>query len=200
MDRKFINFIKLFLVLVILIFSLQSWTRADDISDFEIEGISIGDSLLDFVDKNYINSDKSYLYKNKKYYAVMIRKDFEKFDSIQVSIKDKDKKYIIHALAGKTYYRNNNINECYGLLNHIDLNVSETLKNIIIDKKVTGKKAHTYDKTGESTTDGIYYSLENENHLYIYCTDWSDKFDFTDNLKVQIRTSEYNNWLRTANE
>ena len=106
-------FMRIFLSVLILVFCLQSLSKADDISDFQIEGISIGDSLLDFVDINYINSDKEYLYKSKDYFVVEIRKNFEKFDSVQVSIKDKDKKYIIQALAGKIFYRNNNINECY---------------------------------------------------------------------------------------
>ena len=39
---------RVFITVLVLIFSLQSWTKADDISDFEIEGMSIGDSLLDF--------------------------------------------------------------------------------------------------------------------------------------------------------
>ena len=37
---------RVFIIVLVLIFSLQSWTKADDISDFEIEGMSIGDSLL----------------------------------------------------------------------------------------------------------------------------------------------------------
>ena len=47
---------KLFLTVLILIFSLQSWTKADDIRDFEIEGMSIGVSLLDYVNKRTINT------------------------------------------------------------------------------------------------------------------------------------------------
>ena len=42
----------LIITTIVLIFSLQSWTKADDISDFQIEGISIGDSLLDIFTKN----------------------------------------------------------------------------------------------------------------------------------------------------
>ena len=36
---------KIFLSVLILIFNFQSWTKADDIKDFEIEGMSVGDSL-----------------------------------------------------------------------------------------------------------------------------------------------------------
>jgi hypothetical protein len=37
----------LFILILIVIF--QSQTKADDIRDFQIEGISIGDSLLDYL-------------------------------------------------------------------------------------------------------------------------------------------------------
>ena len=46
---------RIFIAILVLIFSLQSWTKADDIRDFEIEGMSIGDSLLDYVDLIKIN-------------------------------------------------------------------------------------------------------------------------------------------------
>ena len=38
---------RVFIAVLVLILSFQSWTKADDISDFEVEGMSIGDSLLD---------------------------------------------------------------------------------------------------------------------------------------------------------
>ena len=42
-----------YLSIIILIFNLQSWSKADDIKDFELEGMSIGDNLL-----NYMNFEK----------------------------------------------------------------------------------------------------------------------------------------------
>ena len=69
---------KVFLTILFLIFSIQSWTKADDIKDFQIEGMSIGDSLLDYfsakdikkinvkVGKDYIVRDlKKYFYEEK---------------------------------------------------------------------------------------------------------------------------------------
>ena len=47
-------FMKVLLSVLILISSLQSFVRADDIRDFEIEGMSIGDSLLDYLKKDEI--------------------------------------------------------------------------------------------------------------------------------------------------
>ena len=42
----------LFLV-IILIISLQSWSKADDIRDFEIEGISVGDNVFNYYSKDF---------------------------------------------------------------------------------------------------------------------------------------------------
>ena len=52
--------------------SFQSWTKADDISEFEIEGISVGDSLLDHFTTKTINSARKYEYKNDKFYGLDI--------------------------------------------------------------------------------------------------------------------------------
>ena len=45
---------RVFLLVIFLIFSFQSWTKADDIRDFEIEGISVGDNALDHFSKKKI--------------------------------------------------------------------------------------------------------------------------------------------------
>mgnify|MGYP000722043315 CR=1 FL=1 len=45
---------RVFIIVLVLIFSLQSWTKADDIRDFQIEGMSIGDSLLDYFNEDEI--------------------------------------------------------------------------------------------------------------------------------------------------
>ena len=39
---------KRLLLILILTFSFQSLAKADDIRDFEVEGMSVGDSLLDY--------------------------------------------------------------------------------------------------------------------------------------------------------
>ena len=51
---------RVFLAVLVLIFSLQSWTNADDVRDFEIEGMSIGDSLLDHFSKDEIDNFVKY--------------------------------------------------------------------------------------------------------------------------------------------
>ena len=55
---------RILLVILILLINSETFSKADDISDFEIEGMSIGDSLLDFFTENEI---KRTIYKKTKY-------------------------------------------------------------------------------------------------------------------------------------
>ena len=64
------------IIILTLFFNFQSLTKAENISDFEIEGISIGDSLLDYLSEkeiiaeieinkpsyNYLNDDFGEVY------------------------------------------------------------------------------------------------------------------------------------------
>ena len=59
---------KAYLSIIILIFNLQSWTKADDIRDLQIEGMSMGESLLDYFSKSEIENSNMNYYKKKKIY------------------------------------------------------------------------------------------------------------------------------------
>ena len=48
---------KRLLLILILTLSFQTLSKADDIRDFEIEGMSIGDSLLDFFTEREIKNN-----------------------------------------------------------------------------------------------------------------------------------------------
>ena len=49
---------KVFLTVLILVFNLQSLSKANDVKDFEIEGITVGDSLLDYYSEKEIKKQK----------------------------------------------------------------------------------------------------------------------------------------------
>ena len=76
---------RVFLAVLVLIFSLQSCAKADDIRDFEIEGISIGDSLLDYFSEEEINKQGIFYYpKSKRIAGVRLSKNGNKqYDSTQ---------------------------------------------------------------------------------------------------------------------
>ena len=65
---------RIFLSVLILTLSVQSWTKADDIRDFEIEGMSIGDNLLEHhttigITKKKLKNFKLAYYPNSKKFA-----------------------------------------------------------------------------------------------------------------------------------
>ena len=107
---------RVFIAVLVLIFSLQSLTKADDIRDFEIEGMSIGDSALDYFSEKKILEEfetgkDEYNYTDQKFADVYKYGGMELYDRIVVSVKRKDKKYIIYRVTGQTDYEN--INEVH---------------------------------------------------------------------------------------
>jgi len=101
-----------FIIVLFLIFSLQSLTKADDIGDYEIEGISIGDSLLDYFSETEILQTYAGIYPNKKYFQVDINdgSKFEEYQKMQFHVINNDNKYRVHALSGEITF--DNIDSC----------------------------------------------------------------------------------------
>ena len=181
---------KRLLLILILTFSIQSWTKADDLSDIEIEGISIGDSLLDFVTESQIMERAFYPYNNNKFYqSGMLSNSFETYEYLQFNLKKDDSKYIIYGMSGKIFFENDIksclkkkdiiFNEILNLFNKADIETSS--HNI----------PHDYDKTGESLIYANDIDMSSGGTIRVYCTDWSNKLsEYLDNLKVTIGTQE----------
>ena len=81
---------KVFIVALVLFFSLQSWSKADDIRDFEIEGMNIGGSLLNYFSKEEIDNNNLDLKTDLKFQRILILNTknilSEKYRSIKTSI------------------------------------------------------------------------------------------------------------------
>ena len=104
---------RIFIAVIVLIFSLQSWTKADDISEFEIEGMSVGDSLLDHVSKDKIQREKFFYEqaKSNKKFAHFEFLEVTNYDKVNVGFKDTDAKFIIKKISGYIWF-NNDIKNC----------------------------------------------------------------------------------------
>ena len=104
---------RIFIAVLVLILTLQSFTKADDIRDFEIEGMSIGNSLLDHVSLKRIKSRQTHYYpKSKKYVGYMRIKEASFYDQVAVRVIDGDNNYKIASISGILVYKNN-ISDCY---------------------------------------------------------------------------------------
>ena len=113
---------KLFLVLI-LILSLHSWTKADDISNLQIEGMSIGDSALDYFNISHIKSN-TWDYPNKKFKRVQNDKMpfFKTYDAVDFNYKTKDKKYIIQNISGILFF-NKNFKDCFKKMDKVAFDI-----------------------------------------------------------------------------
>ena len=188
-----------YLFLIFFSFQTSSWT--EDISDFEIEGMSIGDSLLDYLSKKEIkdNTNTDY-YTNNKYTSVEFfgLPAFKIYDTVGFNYKTDDKKYIIVAING-TLFCKKNIEKCHTKAKEMDLEISNVFKE---SKRDTHKGKHSVDKSGKSIVSQINYWLTSGDIVSIEILDWSEKINnekgWTDNVSVGFLTEEFNDFLGIA--
>ena len=90
-------------------FSFQSWAKTDDLRDFQIEGMSVGDSLLDYMTKKQIdNSKRNYFTDKRKYYVVYKQSSLNTYEIVDIYLKTDDKNYEIKSIVGKLKVKNKN--------------------------------------------------------------------------------------------
>ena len=111
-----INNMKIFIAFLTLILSSQFLVKAEEIKNFEIEGMSIGESALKYFDNQYIkdaiNHKNAFKYKDNKFVTIGTINNYEKYDEVGIIIMPNDKNFTIYALEGILNY-GNKINKCY---------------------------------------------------------------------------------------
>ena len=184
---------RIFFTVLILFFSLQSLTKSDDISEFEIEGLSIGDSLLDHFSINEIkNSKQVNQYPNDTYilYALSNIMNLKKYDLITVSTKKNDKKFTITSISGGLRF--SNLDECLNLKKDFNDDISLIFSEI--SKEEVKYKAQR-DKTGKSMIYGTQYYFPSGDFLIANCMNWSKDMNLTKVFQVSMRAKEYSYFL-----
>ena len=199
---------KLSTYLFLILFSFSTSSFADDIRDFQIEGISIGDSLLDYFDKELIETEKynkhSIMYKNNEYVQIgasykknyTLRVDSNTYDDLSIVLKTNDDSYKIFLIGGRIFCKD--INVCKSKKNEIESELKNLFGKIAkINKK---DKKHAADPTGNSKTFNTYFNFNSGDYIAVSVYDWNKTFKdegrtFPDNLKVSIISSEFENFL-----
>ncbi len=185
---------KKLLVIMVLSLCLVIPSKAENSKDFEIAGMSLGDSLLNYFTKEEIKKNSKYLYKNKKYYTFAKRtENNDIYEVIQISIKDNDDKYTIENLSGKILFQNNHA-ECNKKRSLIVKDITKIFSKNIEIKTDEGYEMPS-DKTGKSVNDATFFYFPNGSVASVECTDWAKEMRYKDNLKVRIFSKEYNYWL-----
>ena len=182
---------KRLLLILILTFSFQSLSKADDIRDFEIEGMSIGDSLLINMSKNEIDSTKKYFETTKhgikkEYSKIYITKDLNQYDYVAVYFKSNDKNYIIQSIAGRIEFKDN-IEECYELQKAI----VNDIRKIAVEAK---EWSATRDLSGYKGKQSAFnFDYNNESGISVSCYDYDDEKRI-DRISVFVSSSDYSDF------
>jgi hypothetical protein len=186
---------KRLLLVLILTFSFQTLTKANDISDFEIEGMSIGDSALDYFSKKDIEKNSRNYFKDKTYTPVQTKDYpfFKIYDGVDFSFKTTDKKFIIVRMSGAIHYHEK-VKEC--LIKQIQIvdEISLMLKKRkpkIYDNPFIG------DLTGKSRHHQAIFWFDSGDAIDVSCYDYFDKDSNLDHLAVRVVRKEYVDFLNS---
>ena len=185
---------RIFLLILILIFNFQSWTKADDIYDFEIEGISIGDSLLDYYSEEVIkkNSYKSkYPKKNNVFLNISIFKKKGNYDDFKFYVKINDENYKIYSIEGRKRF--SIVSKCRDQMK----NITKELENLL---EINNKKEHIFNYPQFIKSKAYVTELElDKGRVRLWCDDFSideiNKSNPFKGLGISINSETFINYL-----
>ena len=204
--------VKKLLILLFSIFLLSSpAVFADDISDFEIEGISIGDSLLDYKTEDEILKEIErtkdwylHLKEPNKYAHVYLVGEFLNYDYLGFMIKNnssntyvsnKNEKYTILSITGETEYIEN-FDGCIQKRDEIAEIFSKSFTNADRFQEI---REIPSDPSGKSIVDQVDFVFDSGNSVMVYCTDYDEtirlKNVWQEGLVVVLMLDEINEWV-----
>ena len=182
------------LITLVLLFSLFGCER-NYIKDFKIEGIGLGDSLLDKYTKEEILKNQNDYYPETQFVTsnfFSTDPNFE-YEQISVSYKRDDKKFIVHLISGDIFYRKDkDIKNCYIKREEIIKKLSELLKITEWENDIYTDNLGSFDQK--------YIVLESGDYVYVGCSDYNKETEnrgWVDNLSVEINSQEMEEMLRS---
>ena len=203
---------KLFVLLFSLFLLSSTSVFADDISDFKIEGIGIGDSLLDYMTEDEILKEikkthnwYSYLNEPNKYSEIYLFKDFPTYDSLSFFVKnnsvnqyvtDINEKYTILFVRGLIDYIED-FDSCIQKRNEI----AEVITEMFPDARIVENfGSHPHDPSGDSILDEVVFKLDSGEEMNSQCNNWEETFrvknNYSEGLSIVILTEEISSWFQ----
>ena len=189
-----------YLLIIVLILNLQTLVNADDIRDFDIDGISIGENFSKYIGKNILEEKfKSFYPGSKEYYLVEFSKNdlnfLDYYSYIGVHFKEDDNNFEIYSIKGMMDF-DNDLNTCLGQKKVIVNSIKETLKN-----PKEEKYENSYDNVYGSSKAYISDFKISDGYIRIWCTDWDKTHeksqDWVDTINVDLSSQIFLDWLNT---
>jgi len=160
--------------LIIWILSFQTLSLADNIRYFQIEGMKIGDSALDYFSEFELeNNEQGWHNYSYKEYSTSFMPGKGVYNWFLVSYKNDDNNFIIEALAGGLEKSNYDNKECNNKLDAVALNISELFKNTAQEEKkfykLTADAKRTYPFTGKSAVTSLSFNFLDGAKIILAC-------------------------------
>jgi len=189
----------LFLVLV-LIFSFHSLSKADDIKDFQIEGMSVGDSLLDYMSANDIKNNDLNLYHSKsKFIGINFSGNKNTYEYVYVYVKRNDKNYKIYLIRAANIVKNKN--SCFKIKKKIVDEMKSLFQTATFQE---GKQKHYYYKKSTQYISQFYYGSDGRYsdgaraECLIINKDTAQKYNIGSSIEVILQYGgEFGRWLES---
>ena len=184
-----------FIITVLFSLSLSSSVFAKTFKDLDIEGLKIGESLLNHMDNVEIFANTQDLYHyipDNNFLSVLYKpQSFQRFEFVNVVIKKNDSNFMIYGLGGVT--QPISMEDCFNLQNKM---VTELDKNLnFIEKVGPSIKIHPADASNLSKVNAINYTEKTGTVLNIECYDFSENVPYIDSFSMNILTEELNIFL-----
>ena len=185
---------RMFISILILILSFQSWVKADDIESISIEGISLGDSALKFFTEQDIIKNTFDHYNVKHYVPVQMDNYdfFENYDAVDFNYKVNDTEYIIQSLNGVLMIED--INLCEKQLDKIVNDITPMLYSAFEIEK--SRIIHDGDPSGQSYIIEKQWVFSSGDRILVQCYYYSESQNSKNHLSLSIRTKDFHNFLR----
>ena len=184
---------KKLLLILILTLSFQTLSKADDIRDFEIEGMSIGDSLLDYVPVETILKEikTATIYpSSEKFKIIYIALDnYTIYENLNVTIKTNDLKYKIYSLNG---YIEKNLDDCLKMKK----TAIKEISNILSQANLYSYENDYSKKYKDSFAYVDDFNIEN-GAVRVWCDAWDKNLNtnWPDSFNVSAGNAEFNDFL-----
>ena len=187
------------LLILILTFSFQTLVKANDIKDFQIEGMSLYDSALNYFSKSKIKDSEEDYYKDKKYTTTTITSSkFEAYQQVQITYKSNDNKFVLIDINGII---DKNYQDC---LNEIEI-ISKDFDKMFPNTKKSDLYTfpHWQDKSGDSKVSDMLWTFSNGDLIVLACYNWNSalgkKNRYVDELRISIGSKEFDDYLTGLN-
>jgi len=194
-----------------LLFSASA--HSDNIKDFKIENISIGDSALDyFTDSQIENSELDWYNYSYKEYSTSLVLGKGIYDWFKISYKSDDYNFIIEGLVGIVVKKKYDDGKCNEELDAEALNISKLFKNTKQRKKKLYKVIYNPRKvfqeksqSGKSILTSISFDFKDGGKIILSCYDMdkaTNQIDSPikdinqfDTFRIDIRSKVFKNYL-----